>query len=48
MTEQQKIILELKSQIAEMHGMLLAITCWDIPKDLKDRLDDYLREVKEI
>ena len=48
MTNYQKLILEHSRILGEFQGTLKAVLCWDVPQELKDKIQSKIKELEEI
>lgn len=47
MTEEQKLLLKYNRLIGEFQGTLKGILWWDIPEELKAKLELTIKELEE-
>ena len=48
MTEHQKLVLAHARLLEEFQGTLKAVTHWDVPDELKERMYDKIKELEKI
>ncbi len=48
MTEYQKLVLEYVRLLGEFKGTLQAVTYWKIPKELKEKMRDKIKELEGV
>lgn len=47
MTEEQKLLLKYNRLIGEFQGTLKGVLWWDIPEELKDKLESKINQLEE-
>lgn len=48
MTEEQKLLLKYSTLLGNYKGFLEGITWWDIPQELKDKIELKIKELEEL